>query len=69
MANPSLKDPDHRRWVNGVEKTRADSQLEFVDTVSSACAGTNGGAMVPGIVRVEPSTKPADAPASRSIDD
>ncbi|MFO0998279.1 MAG: hypothetical protein U1F33_16480 [Alphaproteobacteria bacterium] len=60
MANPLLKYLDNRRWINGVEKTRADSQLEFIDTVSSSVAGANGGAVAPGIVRVSRSQKPAD---------
>jgi hypothetical protein len=66
MANPLLKYLDNRRWINGVDKTRADSQLEFIDTVSSSVAGANGGAVAPGIVRVSRSQKPGDPPAEKT---
>ena len=67
MANPLLKYLDNRRWINGVDKTRADSQLEFVDTVSSSVAGANGGAVAPGIVRVSRSQKPGDVPGDKTL--
>jgi hypothetical protein len=66
MANPLLKYLGNRRWINGVEKTRADSQLEFVDTVSSSVAGANGGAVAPGIVRVSRSRKSGGARIEKS---
>jgi L-aminopeptidase/D-esterase-like protein len=67
MANPLLKYLDNQRWINGVDKTRADSQLEFIDTVSSSVAGTNGGAVAPGIVRVSRSQKSGDAPVEKAL--
>lgn len=66
MANPLLKYLDNRRWINGVEKARADSQLEFIDTVTSSVAGANGGAVAPGIVRVSRSQKTADTATEAS---
>ena len=68
MPNASLKYLDRQRWVNGVEKTRADSQLEFVDTLSSVAAGLNGSALASGSVRIAGPTKPVEAPACKSVD-
>lgn len=39
MGDPFLRYLENQRWVNGVEKSRADAQLEYVDAPSLSAEG------------------------------
>lgn len=53
MSNPLLKYLESQRWVNGVEKSRADSQLEYINAVSADAERANDRTLGAAMVRLE----------------